>query len=185
MSHPTTDEMIVVETPWYYYVILGVIFVFLGVAGLGMLYALTLYTIFVGGFLLIAGGAGQVIIGIFAKRGSSVLMNLAVGLLYLMAGVFAVSNPDQAAIVLTWLLSVALIITGIARLVLAFLHRRLLAWLTMVISGFIAILLGVYILNRWPWDSDWVIGLFFAVDLLFQGISYLALGLHLKVAAGR
>ena len=149
--------------------------------GLGMAYALTMYTIFVGGFLLIAGGAIQLIVGIFVKRGGAILMNLACGLLYLVAGVFAVSNPEQAAIVLTWLLSVALIVTGIARMVLAFLHRQFATWLTLVLSGFVTMLIGVYILNRWPWDSDWVIGLFFAIDLISQGLAWLILGVQMRM----
>src|SRR5262245_22951270 len=90
MPNPPSDQLITVETPWYFYVCLGVAFVALGFVGLGMAYALTLYTIFLGGFLLIAGGAIQLIIGIFVKRGGAILMNLACGLLYLVAGVFAV-----------------------------------------------------------------------------------------------
>jgi uncharacterized membrane protein HdeD (DUF308 family) len=184
MSMPTTPqgEAVVVQAPWYFYVCLGVVFLLLGFIGLGMTYVLTMYTILVGGFLFIVAGAGQIVVGIFVKRGSSILMNLACGLLYLIAGIFAVTNPEHAAVVLTWLLSIVLIITGIARLALAFLHSQFLPWMLMIVSGFITILLGVYILNRWPWDSDWVLGLFFAIDLISQGVSLLILGVNLRTA---
>jgi uncharacterized membrane protein HdeD (DUF308 family) len=66
--------------------------------------------------------------------------------------------------------------------VLAFLHSQFLPWLMMIVSGFITMLLGVYILNRWPWDSDWVLGLFFAIDLISQGVSLLILGVNLRTA---
>jgi uncharacterized membrane protein HdeD (DUF308 family) len=70
-------------------------------------------------------------------------------------------------------------------MVLAFLHRRVLSWLAVFVSGLITLLVGVFVLNRWPWDSAWVIGLFFAIDLISQGMSWLALGFHIRAAGMR
>jgi len=37
-------------------------------------------------------------------------------------------------------------------------------------------------LSGWPINSLWILGLFLAIDLMMQGISYIAFGLGLKRA---
>jgi uncharacterized membrane protein HdeD (DUF308 family) len=187
MSMPPAaeTEMVPLEIPWYAYAGIGAIFVLLGVVGLGMTFALTMYSILMGGILLVVGGVSQIVSGFTTRIGSGALLHMACGLLYLLAGVFAISDPELASVVLTLLLSVSLLVTGMTRMVLAFLHRRVLSWLAVFVSGLITLLVGVFVLNRWPWDSAWVIGLFFAIDLISQGMSWLALGFHIRAAGMR
>jgi len=94
--------------------------------------------------------------------------------------VFAILEPELAAGIYTLLLAISLIASGIMRVLFAFVNRQALAWLGAALGGFITIIVGVYILRRWPWDSEWVIGLFLAIDLLFQGLSWIALGFNLR-----
>jgi uncharacterized membrane protein HdeD (DUF308 family) len=185
MPTPAEPEMVPLEIPWYWYACIGILFVFLGAVGLTMPFTLTDYSVLILGFFLIFGGVSQIITGIFTRLGSGSLLLIACGLLYVLAGGFAVSDPDLASEILTLLLSIFLIITGVSRMLLAFQHRRVLTWLVLLLSGFITICIGVYILRRWPWSAEWVIGLFFAIDLIAQGASYLMYGFHLRAAGLR
>ena len=42
----------------------------------------------------------------------------------------------------------------------------------------LTLLLGVLIWRDWPFSGEWVIGTFVGINLIFNGWSYLALGLH-------
>jgi uncharacterized membrane protein HdeD (DUF308 family) len=48
------------------------------------------------------------------------------------------------------------------------------------VAGIISILLGLMIAMGWPVNSLWVLGIFLAIDLVFQGWSFIAIGLALK-----
>lgn len=42
------------------------------------------------------------------------------------------------------------------------------------------LLLGVIILFGWPGNSLWILGMFLGIDLVFQGWTYVVLGIGLK-----
>jgi uncharacterized membrane protein HdeD (DUF308 family) len=62
----------------------------------------------------------------------------------------------------------------------AFSHRPHQGWGWLLAAGIITILLGLMIAMGWPVNSLWVLGLFLAIDLVFQGWSFIAIGLALK-----
>ena len=49
-----------------------------------------------------------------------------------------------------------------------------------MLSGIITLLLGVFVLAQWPVSGLWVIGMFVGIELLFYGIAWIALALHLR-----
>jgi uncharacterized membrane protein HdeD (DUF308 family) len=172
--------------PWFWFVFVGAICLIVGLVGivdLGMAYALTQYSVLFFGILMTIAGASYMIGAVFVRPVIAGLLQFGCGALYLVAGIFAIVEPLLAAEIYTLIIAISLIVSGIMRFALAFLHRRAITWLGMALGGFITIIVGVYILRRWPWDSLWVIGLFLAIDLLIQGISWVALGFNLRKVA--
>ena len=53
-------------------------------------------------------------------------------------------------------------------------------WGWIVAAGLISVLAGLIIAMGWPVNSLWVLGLFLAIDLIFQGWTFIAVGLALK-----
>ena len=49
-------------------------------------------------------------------------------------------------------------------------------------TGVVDLILGVFIWNRWPESSLWVIGLFVGIDLLVHGWSNVILALALRTS---
>jgi uncharacterized membrane protein HdeD (DUF308 family) len=94
--------------------------------------------------------------------------------------VFALFDPLLVAGVLTFWLSVSLIFTGVARIILAFQMRGGSAWTWVVASGLITITLGIAIFSQWPFSSLYILGVFLSADLLFAGISWVYLGTFLR-----
>ncbi|TIV13376.1 MAG: HdeD family acid-resistance protein, partial [Mesorhizobium sp.] len=73
-----------------------------------------------------------------------------------------------------------LIASGLLRSWVAFSHRPEQGWGWLLAAGIITILLGLMIAMGWPVNSLWVLGIFLAIDLVFQGWSFIAIGLALK-----
>jgi uncharacterized membrane protein HdeD (DUF308 family) len=68
------------------------------------------------------------------------------------------------------------------RIILAFNMREGSAWVWVVISGLVTLLLGGVILAHWPVSSLYVLGIFLGVDLVIAGVSWIAISLGLKSA---
>jgi uncharacterized membrane protein HdeD (DUF308 family) len=99
--------------------------------------------------------------------------------LYIVAGYFAFTTPVITAVVLTSFLAVALIIAGIIRTVNAFILRPISGWGWVLFSGILTLLTGILILSS-PDSPFWVLGMFLAIDILFQGINYLTFASAIK-----
>jgi uncharacterized membrane protein HdeD (DUF308 family) len=84
---------------------------------------------------------------------------------------------------LTLILGVALVASGIMRIILAFGMRQGSAWLWVAFSGVVTLLLGGVILSHWPVSSLFVLGVFLGIDLVIAGVSWIAISRGLKAAA--
>ena len=154
--------------------------VLLGFVALGNLVVATVASIFVLGVVMIAGGIAHIVLAFRGKGGRSFAGGLLGGLLYLLAGVLVFSNPALASSVFTLLIAFALIAAGAARIWLGLSMRPEKGWGWIMTAGVVTIFAGLVIATGWPVNSLWVIGLFLGVDLLFQGWSYIAVGLAIR-----
>ncbi len=103
-----------------------------------------------------------------------------IGLLYVVTGFLVFYNPLSALLTLTLLVAISLIIAGGFRVVMAFQLRPLSAWVFLLISGILSLLLGALIIWQWPQSSGWVIGTFLSVELIFQGWATIALARSIR-----
>ena len=89
-------------------------------------------------------------------------------------------NPVLASVVLTLTLAIALIVGGIFKIWVGFSARPQTGWGWIVAAGVLTMLAGLVIAMRWPVNSLWILGMFLAIDLIFQGWSFIAFGLALR-----
>ncbi|MCK9550750.1 HdeD family acid-resistance protein [Aquamicrobium lusatiense] len=172
-----TDE---VRSKWGWFVALGVLLLILGGVAFGNLFIATVATVYVVGWLMLFSGVVEIIHAFGVQTWGRFFLWLASGLLYALAGIFAFYNPVLASTVLTFLLAVSLVASGALRAWVGFdnWEQKGSGWI--VTAGVITVLAGIVIAIGWPVNSLWVIGLFLAVDLIFQGWSFIAFGLALK-----
>lgn len=164
---------------WGWFFALGIIMIILGTIALGSSVALTLVSVVLLGILLIVAGILSAAHAFLRKKWGGFFLDLFIGFLYLMVGTMLVGNPAEAAITLTLLIALFLLLGGVFRIVVALtvrLHHR--AWL--LLNGIVTLLLGVLIWKQWPLSGLWVIGLFIGIDMIFYGWSLIMLGLAAK-----
>lgn len=113
------------------------------------------------------------------KEWGGTLLNIALGVLYMLAGFVLWGNPVAGAASLTLLLAAMLVASGLVRLWLAYKFWHTMGGL-LILSGLIAILAGLVIFAGWPKSGIWVLGLCLAIDVLFQGFAWLMFGFALR-----
>ena len=167
---------------WGWLLALGLLFLALGVIGVGMSLALTVAGVLYFGVLLIIGGGTQLVHGFKCKGWKSVSWHVLIALVYLAAGALAVYDPLGAAVGLTLVIAAALLASGTFRLAMSFQLRPSQGWWWPFVSALISIVLGGLILVQWPVSGLWVIGLFIAIELIVNGWSYIFVALAAKAA---
>jgi uncharacterized membrane protein HdeD (DUF308 family) len=161
-------------------VALGVIYVVAGLIALSSVALATVVSVFVVGIMMVVAGVAEVINAFQFKSWGKFLLWIVLGLLYIVAGVMTFENPLLAAALLTLMLGVALVASGIMRIILAFSMKEGMPWMWVVLSGVITLLLGVIILAKWPVASLYILGLFLGIDLVFAGVGWFFVGFGLK-----
>ena len=159
-----------------WFVALGVLQVLAGIVALSFAFGATLASIaFLGCILLLASGA-QVAAAIMARSWKGFILFLLVGILYGVTGMLTLAHPIAAAEGLTLMLAAALICGGTFRIAVSLLERFP-SWGWVLVNGLVSVLLGVLIAAQWPISGLWVIGAFVGMDLVVNGVTWIALSI--------
>ncbi len=164
---------------WGWIVALGVVYTIAGFVALGSIVTATVVSVFVVGIMMIVAGIFEVINSFQIKSWGKFLFWLLIGILYIIGGFATFENPLLFAAFLTIVLGFTLIISGVARIFLAFSMKAEGSWIWVALSGVITLLLGLLIVARWPVNSLYILGLFLAIDLIFAGAGWIGLGFGL------
>jgi uncharacterized membrane protein HdeD (DUF308 family) len=159
-----------------WFLALGILLISLGTLAIIYDFMATLISVFVFGWILIFMGAFEVIQAFWQAKWGGLFLNLAQGILAVVVGFHLVTSPVASALVLTLLLAVYFMVTGIFRIV-ASLTMRFPNWGWVFFSGMVSFILGVLTKQQWPLSGLWIIGLFIGIDLIFSGWSYVMLSL--------
>jgi uncharacterized membrane protein HdeD (DUF308 family) len=161
--------------PTWVRMLLGTVLILGGVFVLGDVALATLVSTLFIGITAIVVGAFEIIHAFWTKGWGGFLWHVLLGALYIVFGLMVVRQPVAGALVLTYVLGLVFLISGIVRCVVAFTHWREAGWL-MLLSGVVGIAAGLMVLAGWPMTGLWVLGLLLAVDLISHGVAWLAYG---------
>ncbi len=135
------------------------------------------FTAMIGWIALISGGV-MIVQSFRSHPVRGFWLNLIVGILYAIAGIYILLNLGQALLALTLAFGILFVVEGIFTIIMAFTQRagRSMSWLV-VLNGMVTMILGIMVLNRWPFSALWLIGLYVGISLLMSGISLLVAAL--------
>ncbi|MET8247028.1 DUF308 domain-containing protein [Streptomyces sp. NPDC005202] len=154
---------------------LGVILVIAGVVGLVYTAAVTLTSMLLFGWLLLIGGIVGLLHAIQSRGSNFFWLGVIVAALNIAAGVVLIRQPHAAAAALTMFAALLFLAGGLFRLVGSLVVRGPQFGWTLLLGAF-DLLLGILVLASWPSSSQYVIGAFFSLALLFDGLGLLATG---------
>lgn len=165
---------------WGWFLVLGIALLILGGIAFGNLFFATVVSVYYVGVTMLIGGIIEIAHAFGVKSWKSFFFWMLSGLLYTAAGIITFTNPLLAAGILTFLLAATLIGSGFFRIWMGFQSKPAAGWGWIVAAGVITALAGIVIALRWPVNSLYILGLFLAVDLIFQGWSFIAFSLGIK-----
>jgi uncharacterized membrane protein HdeD (DUF308 family) len=128
-------------------------------------------TIFIG-MMAIVAGAFEIIHAFWTKGWGGFVWQVLLGILYIALGVVIISEPVASALILTYVLGLLLLISGLVRILLGFSHWKAAGWI-MLLSGTFGVLAGLVILTGFPMTGLWVLGFLLGVDLISHGLAWL------------
>lgn len=159
--------------PLWVCVLLGIVMIAAGLLVLGDVVLFTVIsTIFIG-WMAVFAGAFEIVHAFWTKGWGGFAWQLLLGVLYLAFGIVLVSQPVTSALILTYILGLLLLISGLVRVLVGVSHWRQSGWI-MLASGVFGALAGLVILTGFPATGLWVLGMLLGIDLLFHGIGWLA-----------
>ncbi|MEU2787835.1 DUF308 domain-containing protein [Streptomyces sp. NPDC007100] len=154
---------------------LGAVLVIAGLVGLAYVGFATLTSMLLFGWLLLVGGVVGLLHAIQSRGSGFFWLAVIVAALNIAAGVVVIRQPEVAAAGLTMFAALLFLTGGVFRLVGGAVVRGPQFGWTLV-QGAFGILLGVLVLGDWPHSSRYVIGCFFSLALLFDGLGLIAMG---------
>ena len=165
-------------------ILLGIVFIVLGVFVLGDLALATLISTLFIGAMAVAAGAFEIVHSFWTKGWGGFLWQILLGLAYIVIGFVLFTQPVRGALALTWVLGAVFVASGIARTYVSIRNWTQAGWL-LLISGLLAIVVGLYILIGWPASGLWVIGFLLGIDLVFHGVGWLGFARQPALGASR
>jgi len=177
----SAGEFQVLHRHWFWFMALGLAMLVLGAFAVGWacIVTLTVTATWIFGFLLLLSGIMEIVNAFSAEQWKGKLLHLLIGVLYVLVGVMVVDQPAEAAVGLTLLIALFLMIGGIFRMVFA-ISQRFPGWGWVLLNGVVSLMLGVLVYKQWPTSGLWLIGLFVGLELIFNGAAWVMLALSVR-----
>ncbi|MGW3623429.1 HdeD family acid-resistance protein [Streptomyces sp. NPDC000880] len=172
----TTHEVKKLSRSFGRLALLGTILVIGGLVGLIYTGVATLTSMLLFGWLLLIGGVVGLLHAVQSRGSSFFWLGVVVAALNIAAGVVVIRHPEGAAEALTMFAALLFLTGGVFRLVGSVVVRGPQFGWTLV-QGAFGLLLGILVLADWPDSSRYVLGCFFSLALLFDGLGLIAIGI--------
>ena len=176
-------ETIELPSSWGWLLALGIMMIFGGSLGIFWAFYFTIVSVLFFGAILLVGGVLQIWHEFTQKSNSwsARLMSFAVAAAYLILGGLFLWDPVSGAISLTLVLIAFLIFMGGLRFVFAWRYKKHgWHWKLMGVGGLLNFILVGIIIWGWPEISLWLIGMFVAIDMLFNGWWLISIALAVR-----
>lgn len=181
---PQAAAQTLLSKGWKWFTIVGVLVALAGFGALSLPVAagVTITTI-VGGLFLFSGLV-QTYHTFSIQAWKDKLWYVLSAVLYIVGGLFILFKPFAGLITMTMLMVVVMMFNGATRMIFGLRSRALPGSGWIIISGLVSLLIGGYFFTLLddPAFSLSLLGTFVGISLLFEGISFIFLGLQMKKA---
>lgn len=164
---------------WWCFALLGASLVVLGMVAIATPLLMTIVTAKLFGFVLLVGGIAQLISAFWAGRWSGVFVQMLTGVLYVVVGALAISDPELTIRGLTLLLAVFFLVEGLLKILVA-LQERHTYWGWTLVSGFVSLFLGLLVWSAFRNGVYWILGILVGVELIVNGWTWIMMGFGLR-----
>jgi uncharacterized membrane protein HdeD (DUF308 family) len=162
---------------WYSWLIIGIISILFGLIAILNPFAASIAVEQLISWIFIVVGAIQIYSAWKTQRFSWVMLSGVIGLL---VGLMMLTNPLAALVSLTTMISILLLLIGIAKLLASWKLRATPYFGFVMFSGLLSVLISIVIFANLPGAAATLLGLLLAIELISNGISLLAYSVIIK-----
>lgn len=168
---------------WWWLMLLGVLLVVCGTVAIAYPPFTSVGAVMVLGVLLMISGAATIVSAFWTGKWSAFLLEVLVGILYVIAGMAIMDAPVKSTVILTLFIAAFFIVVGTFRIV-SCLVLKFPQWGWGLLNGVITLLLGGVIYKRFtesPLEVALVvIGLLVGIELVLNGWTWIMLAMSLR-----
>lgn len=161
-------ELRELQKDWGWFLALGIGLILVGAAAIAVPLLATIGVVTILGILLMVAGTAHIVLAFSCARWSGVLVEVLVGVLYVVFGFLILENPLAGAAGLTLLVAAMFFVGGVFRIVIA-LQERFPGWGWTLLNGAITLLLGIIIWRHLGEATLVIVGLLVGIELIFKG----------------
>lgn len=166
---------------WGWFLAFGVGLMALGVVAVARAFTATIASMLLFGWLLVIAAVIEIVQAVMVGHWAGFSHHLLAAILFGVTGLLLVTRPLVSAEALTFVMAIFFLVGGLFELIGSFIVA-LPGWGWQAVDGIITIVLGALVISEWPASGLWVIGLFIGIDLIFYGVTWIALALGLRTA---
>ena len=168
------------HTHWKLFLAEGILLIILGIIAVLVPHFFTVAIVVSLGWILLFGGIFLISRALLFFRMPGFGWWLFMGILQLLIGYLFLVQPLEGILTLTMLMTLFFALEGLAKISFALMMRPLAHWGYVLFSGLTALILAVVVWMGWPGTADWLLGLFFGINLFFGGWSLVNISLRYK-----
>ncbi|MCU0548224.1 MAG: DUF308 domain-containing protein [Leptolyngbya sp. Prado105] len=162
-------------------IVIGSIMGLLGLVAIARPLYATIASTLVFGWLFVVAGIALVAYACQSNGVGKILWKLLLAALYLIGGIYLISNVVTGAIFLTIALGIIIFGQGIVQVFMAF-ELRARDRGVMIVGGILNIILGIFVWSNFPSNAAWILGVWVGLNLLTHGVWILSLSLAKRSA---
>jgi uncharacterized membrane protein HdeD (DUF308 family) len=178
VQNPLAAGVNEIRSQWGRFTALGIVFMTLGLFCMFYSGIATAATVLVLGWMLLFSGIVSLIQSFWVRNWNGFFLFFLNALLRGVLGYLLLRHPLAGAAGVTLVLGSLFVVGGLFRIVGASV-LRFPSWGWAVLSGIVSLVLGVVVLAHMPVMSVFFLGIVVGVDLLTDGIAFVALGTQL------
>ncbi len=185
ISEIIEHELVGLRKEWWCFLLVGILLVIGGTAAIAYPWFTSVGVVIFLGAILIVSGVATVISAFWAGKWSAFMVQILIGLLYMVAGFVITDAPLASLAVLTLMLAGFFVVAGGFRIVSALVDKYP-QWGWALLNGVVTLMLGLIIFRSFkhlpeePTGVFWIIGLLVGLELLFNGWTWIMLSLAIK-----
>ena len=170
------------QTHWKLFLAEGIFLIILGIIAIVVPHFFTVAIVVSLGCILLVGGIFLITRALLFFRMPGFGLWLFMGILQSVIGYLFLAQPLEGIMTITMLMALFFALEGAAKIFFALMMRPLAHWGYVLFSGITALILAVVVWMGWPGTAEWLLGLFFGINMLFGGWALVSISLRFKDA---
>ncbi len=186
VDQTAAHELARLQKEWWAFLVLGILLILGGAACISYPFITSIGVMIFLGVALMVSGVSIIILAFWTGKWSAFMLQILIGLVYVVSGFLVADAPVASAAVFTLMLAGFFIVGGLFRIVFA-LSERFSQWGWVLMNGIATLIVGLIIFKSFRQFAEgesgqvfWIIGLLVGIEMIFYGWTWVMLSLAVR-----